>query len=304
MSLEEVLLSAQRLTIRFAGGVTALRAVDLEIPDSGITCLLGANGAGKTTLLESAAGLTTPTEGRLFVRGRAPGSIANRLSIGVMLQDGGLPGSARPRDFLRYIARLYPHPRDVDSLMEMVEIDPGLRTPIRRLSGGQARRVSWAAAMVGDPEALLLDEPTAGVDPIGRERLNDVLRGEGQRGVSMIIATHLLEDVDQLADRVVVLRRGRVVLSGTPQELRPRNTLLARSTRELDMASLLVALPAGSSCLRESSDTYRIDVPTGIDPAVMTTVASWCSQHSVMPDLTIADLASVLRAALRDGDET
>ncbi len=304
MSPAGALLQAQQLTVRFAGGVTALDGVDLEIPDSGITYLLGANGAGKTTLLESAAGLTSPTNGGLTVRGRAPGSPANRLSIGVMLQDGGLPGSARPRDFLRYVARLYPHPRDVDSLMEMVDIDPAARTPIRRLSGGQARRVAWAAAMVGDPEALLLDEPTAGVDPIARERLNDVLRGERHRGVSMIIATHLLEDVDQLADRVVVLRRGRVVLSGTPHELRPRNTLLARSARELDSASLLEALPVGSSCLREVAGTYRIDVPTGIDPAVMTTVASWCSQHSVMPDLAIADLTWALRTALRDGDGT
>jgi hypothetical protein len=211
-----------------------------------------------------------------------------------MLQDGGMPGSARPREFLDYVSRLYPKPRDVRSLLEAVEIAPDTRAPIRRLSGGQQRRISWAAAMVGNPRSLLLDEPTASIDPVGRERLYDVLRAERDQGVSMIVATHLIEDVESLADHIVVVRDGRVALTGTPDELRPRNTLIVRSTREMDATALLSALPSGSTCQRTGPDSYHVDVPTGIDPAVMATVSSWCGQHSVPPDLSVGDLRSVL----------
>jgi ABC-2 type transport system ATP-binding protein len=293
------LLEADGLTITYPGGVTALDGLDLEVPDSGITCLLGANGAGKTTLLESAAGLVKASSGSLRVRGADPGSPRNRLQVGVMLQDGGMPGSARPREFLDYVSRLYPKPREVRSVLDAVDIDPNTRAPIRRLSGGQQRRIAWAAAMVGNPRSLLLDEPTASIDPVGRERLYDVLRAERDQSVSMIVATHLIEDVESVADHIVVVRDGRVALTGTPDELRPRNTLIVRSTREMDATALLSALPSGSTCQRTGPDSYQVDVPTGIDPAVMATVSSWCGQHSVPPDLSVGDLRSVLWSALR-----
>lgn len=293
-------LRAERLTVRYPPRTLGLDGLDLVIPDSGITCLLGANGAGKTTLLECAAGIVRPASGQLHVNGLSPGSTYNRHNVGVMLQDGGLPGSARPREFLEYVARLYPRPRDVRALLARVDIDPDTRTPIRRLSGGQARRVAWAAAMVGAGRTLILDEPTAGVDPIGRERLYEVLREERDHGVCVIVSTHLVEDVEQLADFVAVLRRGRLALCGTPEELRPRTSLIVRAAREMDCAVLVSALPAGSSCTRTSSDSYEVVVPSGVDPAVLTTVASWCAQHSVAPDTSIADLRSVLWNALRD----
>ena len=294
-----LLLSSVDLEVRYRGGVSALRGVSLDVPGSGITCLVGANGAGKTTLLETAAGLVQPTSGQLRVLGRAPGCTANRAQLGVMLQDGGLPGSARPREFLEYVARLYPRPRDVSTLLQTVGIDAATRTPIRRLSGGEQRRVSWAAAMVGSPTALLLDEPTAGLDPIGRQEMHDVLRSHADEGVSMIVSTHLIEDVEALADFVVVLKKGAVALSGMVDELRPRTGALVRCSRQMDEAVLLAALPAGSTCRRLADMGYRVDVPSGIDPAVMATVASWCNQHSVMPDIAIADLQSVLWDAIR-----
>lgn len=302
------LLSAQQLTVRYPGGTTALHGLDLEVPATGITCLLGANGAGKTTLLEAAAGLRPLTHGRLRILDSDPGSDANRSRVGVMLQDGGLPGAARPRAFVSYVARMYPHPRDVDEVLRSVDVDPDTRTPIRRLSGGEQRRVSWAAAMVGDPTALLLDEPTAGVDPIGRERLQAILRTERNRDVSMIVATHLIEDVEAFADAVVVLCEGSLVLAGSVDEMRPRNTLIVRSPRSLDQRAVLAALPAGTSCRDIPSIgpaslaqdfSYLIQVPTGLEPAVLATVSSWCAQHSVPADITTADLTSVLWSALR-----
>ena len=299
-SADGALLDARRLSVRHAGGTLGLDDLDLVLPGSGIVCLLGANGAGKTTLLECAAGIVPAASGRLLVNGQPPGSPHLRNTVGVMLQDGGLPGAARPREFLEYVARLYPRPRDVRALLGRVGVDPDTRTPIRRLSGGQARRVAWAAAMVGNASTLILDEPTAGVDPVGRENFYDVLHEERDRGVAVIVSTHLVEDVEQLADFVAVLRHGRLALCGTPEELRPRTSLIVRSPREMDRDVLVAALPPGSSCIKTSRDSYEVSVPSGIDPSVLTTVASWCAQHSVVPDTSIADLRSVLWNALRD----
>lgn len=278
--------------------VTALAGLDLEIPGAQITCLLGANGAGKTTLLECASGLRRLTSGDLQVLGRAPGSPANRREMGVMLQDGGLPGSARPAEFLAYVARLYVHPRDVAEVMALVEIDDCARTPIRRLSGGQAKRVAWAAAMIGDPAAMILDEPTTALDPVGRTRMHEVLTAQRDAGASIVLSTHLIEDVAALADHVVVMRDGVVVLHGTPKDLRPRDRLDLRAPSHLDVAGLLGALPVGSTCTETTPGHYRVQVPGEIDPGTVATVTSWCAQHGVTPDVAIADLSSVLREAI------
>jgi len=278
--------------------VTALDAVDLEVPGAGITCVLGANGAGKTTLLETASGLRRLTSGDLAVLGRAPGAPANRQELGVMLQDGGLPGSARPAEFLAYIARLYPHPRNVAEVMASVEIDDCARTPIRRLSGGQAKRVAWAAAMIGNPSAMMLDEPTTALDPVGRARMHEVLDAQRTAGSAIVLSTHLIEDVSALADFVVVMRAGSVVLRGTPDELRPRDRIELRAPSHLDVDALLDALPIGSTCMEITPGLYRVQVPGDIDPGTVATLTSWCAQHGVPPEVSIADLGSVIRDAI------
>jgi len=289
---------AESATITYSRGAPAVDSIDLVIPASGITCLLGANGAGKTSLLEAATGLRPLTSGTLEVLGSAPGSPSNRTHIGVMLQDGGLPGSARPVDFLNYVSRLYSNPRDVAATMDLVDIADVARTPIRRLSGGQASRVAWAAAMLGNPRAMILDEPTSALDPVARSRMHEVLAAERERGAAMIVATHLIEDVARLADHLVVLHRGSVVVTGTPDELRPLNQLQLRAPAHLPLQGLVDALPAGSSCIEEQPGRYRVCVPQAIEPAVVATVTSWCAQHGVTPEVTIADLASVLYRAI------
>lgn len=291
------MLVARGLSVRYPGGIQALSDLNLEVPRGGITCLLGANGAGKTTLLETASGLTQPTSGSLTVLGSPAGSAANRLSVGVMVQDGGLPGSARPREFLDYLARLYPDPRNVREVLDMVDIDPSTRTPMRRMSGGQLRRIAWAAAMIGNPRALLLDEPTAGLDPLGREELYRVLRRECNNGVGMIVSTHVIEDVHNLADTIVVIRDGQLVLMGHPRDLRPNNRLIIRSDHSVDLAPVVHALPAGVTCTPASSGRYYLDIPGEIDAAVLATVSAWCAHNSATVD--IADLGSTLWDALR-----
>lgn len=296
------LISARGLSIVYPGPSVALDGVDLTIPGAGITCLLGANGAGKTSLLEAAAGLRNTTNGTLQVLGEPAGSADNRLRVGVMLQDGGLPGSARVIDFLRYVARLYPHPGNVEDIIDQVHIRKFTRSTIRRLSGGEAKRVAWAAALIGSPTALILDEPTAALDPVARASMHAGLRELAAAGVSMIIATHLLEDVEALADYIVVLRAGTVVAQGTPDELRPRNRVDVRAPAHLPTEPLVEALPPGTTCTEVSPGRYRVQTPTEVDPAVVSTVTSWCTQAGAAPDLTIADLGQALFEAI-DGAE-
>jgi len=297
---ESSLLQALDLVVRYPGRrpVVALDGLDLAVPAAGITCLLGANGAGKTTLLEAASGLRTGTSGQLTVLGEAPGSAANRSRLGVMLQDGGLPGSARPREFLEYVSRLYPRPRSVAEVIDLVDIADCASTPIRRLSGGQARRVAWAAAMIGNPAAVLLDEPTAALDPVGRSRLHEALAAERDRGTVMLVATHLVEDVAALADYVCVLREGRLALAGTPEELRPRGRIDLRAPAHLAFDGLLDALPAGSTIEESRPGHYIVRTPEDVDPAVVGTVTSWCAQHATAPDVAVADLGAALYEAI------
>lgn len=295
------LLHAHRASVAYPGGRIGLRDVTVRVPASGITCLLGANGAGKTTLLEAATGLRATTSGTIEVLGRAAGSKANRSRVGVMLQDGGIPGSARPVDFLTYVSRLYTDPLDVDDVLERAGITDVARTPIRRLSGGEARRVAWAAAMIGRPDALVLDEPTAGLDPVGRSRLHEQLRDQAQSGSPMVISTHLIEDIEALADYIVVLHDGSVALEGTLDDLRPRNRIDLRAPSHLETSSLLDALPRDSVCDEPSPGHYRLFVGGEIDPTVVATVTSWCIQHGGTPDLAIADVNSVLLEAIAHG---
>jgi len=297
---EPALLQAADVVVRYPGrpAVVALDGLNLDIPGSGITCLLGANGAGKTTLLEAASGLRPLTKGHLTVLGRDPGSVVNRSRLGVMLQDGGLPGSARPREFLEYVARLYPHPRGVAEMIELVDISDCARTPIRRLSGGQARRVAWAAAMIGNPAAVLLDEPTAALDPVARGRLHEVLIAERDRGTTMLVATHLVEDVAAMADYICVLRDGGLALAGTPDDLRPRRRLDLHAPAHLRLDGLLDALPAGSSIEESRPGRYTVRTPHDVDPAIVGTVTSWCAQHGAAPDVSVADLGAALHEAI------
>lgn len=297
---EPALLQAAGVVVRYPGRhpIVALDGLNLLVPGTGITCLLGANGAGKTTLLEAASGLRPLTQGQLTVLGEAPGSARNRSRLGVMLQDGGLPGSARPQEFLEYVARLYPHPRDVAEMIELVDIADCARTPIRRLSGGQARRVAWAAAMMPNPAAVLLDEPTAALDPVARGRLHDVLIAERDRGTTMLVATHLVEDVATLADYICVLRDGGLALAGTPDDLRPRRRLDLHAPAHLRINELLDALPAGSTIEESRPGRYTVRTSHDVDPAIVGTVTSWCAQHGAAPEVSVADLGAALHEAI------
>ncbi|MFP3579147.1 ABC transporter ATP-binding protein [Arthrobacter sp. SIMBA_036] len=186
-----------------------------------VTALLGANGAGKTTTLECAQGVQKRTGGSISLLGADPDSAGAELRsrVGVMLQDGGLPPSARPIPLLRHVAGMYQRPMDVDALVDRLGISQFSKTSVRRLSGGQKQRLALAAALVGNPEILFLDEPSAGLDPQSRQMVFDLIAELRDAGMGIVLTTHLMDDAERLADYVYIIDGGHNVAEGTVAEL-------------------------------------------------------------------------------------
>ncbi|AKT51981.1 ABC transporter ATP-binding protein [Arsenicicoccus sp. oral taxon 190] len=219
----------------------SVRAVDDLTWSAGlgqITAVLGPNGAGKTTTMEILEGLQRADAGEARVLGTDPwdAPAEHRARVGVMLQDGGLPNGARPVALLRHLASLYAAPLPVDDLVQRLGIDRFAGTTVRRLSGGQKQRVALAASLVGDPEVVFLDEPTAGLDPHARLDVYDLVREVRDRGVGVVVTTHSFEEAERLADHLVVISDGRVVGDGTPSSLcagRPLEDVYFELTRKV-----------------------------------------------------------------------
>ncbi|HCA86650.1 MAG TPA: ABC transporter, partial [Streptomyces sp.] len=247
----------------------------------------GPNGAGKTTTVEICEGYRRPDAGTVRVLGLDPvaDAAALRPRIGVMLQSGGVYPGARAEEMLRHTAKLHAHPVDVDLLIDRLGLGGCGRTAYRRLSGGQQQRLALAMTVVGRPELVFLDEPTAGLDPQARHATWDLVRELRADGVSTVLTTHFMDEAEQLADHVVIIDGGRVAAQGSPEELcrgGAENTLRFTGRPGLDLAALLTALPPGAAAAELTPGAYRI---TGnVDPQLLATVASWCAQHGVMPD--------------------
>jgi ABC-2 type transport system ATP-binding protein len=207
--------------VKTYAGSRAVDGLDLRADRGRITAILGPNGAGKTTTVEICAGLRTADSGRVRVLGLDPAvdSAGLKARVGFMLQDGGLPTGARALTLLGQVARFYATPHDVDLLAQRLGITSYGRTTVRRLSGGQRQRLSLALALVGRPELVFLDEPTAGLDPQSRLAVWDLVREARDAGTSIVLTTHAMDEAERLADRVAILAHGRMVASGTPFEL-------------------------------------------------------------------------------------
>lgn len=203
------------------GRTEALRGLDLSARRREVTAVLGPNGAGKTTAVEIATGLQRADSGTVRVLGVDPwrADADHRARVGVMLQDGGLPQSVRPLDLLRHLARFWEDPVDVGQLAARLGIQEFAGTPIRRLSGGQRQRVALAASLVGRPEVVFLDEPTAGLDPHARREVHAIIRETARAGTAVVVTTHSFEEAERLADRVVIVARGQVVADGSLAEV-------------------------------------------------------------------------------------
>jgi len=253
-----------------------------------VTAVLGPNGAGKTTTIECCEGLRRPDGGTVEVLGLDPlrGAVRLRPRVGVMLQDGGLPTGARAGDVLRHVAALHARPLDAGQLLDLLGLTAHARTTVRRLSGGQRQRLALAAAVIGRPELVFLDEPSAGLDPQARLAVWEVvdrLRGDG---VGVVLTTHLMDEAERLADHVIVMDGGHVVAAGSPVQLTGATdgTLTFSARPGLDLRGLIAALPDGMVASEPSAGQYLVEAPTGLDPAAIATVTSWCAEHGVMPE--------------------
>ncbi len=201
------------------GGRPVLDGLSLVAARGQLTGVLGPNGAGKTTLMRCCAGLVRPDRGEITVLGGVPGSPQVAARIGMMPQNTGAWSGIRPLELLRYLASLYAHPLDVDALADRLGLHPLARTTYRRLSGGQQQAVNLAGALVGRPELVFLDEPTAGMDPHARRATWELLEELRASGVSIVLTTHAMEEAAALSDRIHIVDRGRVAVSGTVEEL-------------------------------------------------------------------------------------
>ena len=269
------------------GPRTVLDGVSLTVAAGELVALLGPNGAGKTTTVEIIEGYRRADAGTASVLGMDPptGGPALRARVGLMLQGGGIDPRAQPRETLQQYGRFHEDPRDPDELLELVGLQAVARTRYRRLSGGERQRLGLALALVGRPEVVILDEPTAGMDPEARAATRTIVADLRDAGAAIILTSHDLTDVERLADRICVLDGGRIVASGTPAELRSAVTprLRFRLDRGIggdDLAGLeraLAAVRPGASVVPDGDGArYRLEGSTP-DAALVAALAAWCA---------------------------
>ena len=218
MSTPVAALVVDRLSVTL-GGHAVLDGLSLSAAAGQLTAVLGPNGAGKTTLIRCCTGLLPADTGTVTVLGQPAGSAATAARVGLMPQSTGAWSGIKAIELLHYLAGLYAHPHDVDTLVRRCGIAPFARTPYRRLSGGQQQAVNLAGALIGRPELVFLDEPTAGMDPHARRAtwtLFDELRAAG---VAIVLTTHAMDEAQALADQVYIVDAGRVTVAGTVGEL-------------------------------------------------------------------------------------
>jgi ABC-2 type transport system ATP-binding protein len=250
------------------GATEVLHGVDFEVSYGEVFCLLGPNGAGKTTTLEILEGFRTPTAGTVRVLGLNPAAEAVRLRerAGMVLQECGFPRQARVAELIDMWRSYYPDPRPLGDLLEVVELTEARNTQVRKLSVGQRRRLDFALALAGDPDLVFLDEPTTGFDPEARRRCWEAIENLRGLGKTILLTTHYLDEAEQLADRIAILRAGRIELAGTTQEVAARAGLATR---------ISFITP---SALRRG----QVTLPDGIDLAVRGSLSVCHTDHAAM----------------------
>ena len=285
--MRSLAVEAHGLVKRY-GALTAVDGLDLVARRGEVLALLGPNGAGKTTTVELCEGYRSPDAGSVRVLGRDPvrDGPSLRPRVGVMLQGGGAYPGVRAGEMLRLVAACAAWPLDVDWLQSVLGLDGVARLPYKRLSGGQQQRLALACALVGRPELVFLDEPTAGLDPQARRLVWDLVDALRADGVTVLLTTHLMEEAEALADRVVIIDNGRVIAAGTPTELTcggdEHHQLRFRARAGLDLRLLSAALPGHCRVEQVRPGDYLVD--GGIDPQVVATVMAWCAQQGVLAE--------------------
>jgi ABC-2 type transport system ATP-binding protein len=277
------------------GSRHVLEDVSFSVGRGELLALLGPNGAGKTTTVEVLEGYRRADAGTVRVLGLDPArdGRALRPRLGLMLQEGGIDNRTTAREVLHLYARFFQDPEDPDAMLAMVDLDRAATTRYRRLSGGEKQRLGLALALLGRPELLVLDEPTAGMDPAAKQATRERIAALRAAGTTILLTTHELGDVERLADHVAVLDRGRVVAYGTPAELTgagaPRVRFrLAASLAEPDRAALIAAIAAaaGDGAAVSPAGTGNHYELTGLaaapDPLLVAALAAWCAERGLL----------------------
>ena len=273
------------------GTVQALRGIDLSIAATGqIIGLLGPNGAGKTSFVEILEGLRTASSGTVSVLGMDPAhaSAALRARLGIQLQTTAFMQDLTVVETLRLYGALYPRSRAAGDVLERVDLLEKSRAMVRGLSGGQRQRLALAMAMLHDPDLYILDEPTSGLDPVARRQIHDILLSLKRDGKTVLLSSHYLDEIEALADRVIILAAGQIVADGSPLDLLARAA--GESTLWLDVT------PSPSGLRREGSGA--------IDPSQLVPQATFEGRDGLLfryrtadPTAAIVGLAVSLRAS-------
>lgn len=280
-------IEVSELVVRYSGRAV-VDGVSFSVDAGRLVALLGPNGAGKTSTLETLEGYRRPDAGSVRVLGLDPALDRERVvaRIGVMPQNGGVYPGMGGREALRLFASFYgTRALDPDELLERVGLGGVAGTPWRRLSGGEQQRLSLALALVGRPEVLFLDEPSAGMDPVARQATWDIVRSLRDDGAAVLLTTHYLEEASRLADDVVIVDHGRVVAHGSPAELMRAGAgeeLRFGAPPGLDVAALAAHLRAAVS--EATAGEYIVATPP--TPAAVASLTAWLAER----DLPLADL--------------
>jgi len=284
MSAATAAIEVAELEKRY-GATRAVNGVTLTVATGEVFGLLGPNGAGKTTTVEILEGYRRPDAGTARVLGFDPVRDGAQLRprIGVMLQEGGLAPGLRPLEALRLFASFYDRPDDPQRLLDLVGLGDAGRTLVRRLSGGQRQRLSLALALVGRPDVLFLDEPTAGMDPHARATTWGLVRELRDSGVTIMLTTHAMDEAEQLCDRVAIVDHGRVVASGTPRELTRgavSNEIRFSADAALPVDELARALGVEVGAVSETPSGDYV-VHADATPALVADLAIWLRDRDI-----------------------
>jgi ABC-2 type transport system ATP-binding protein len=269
------------------GQLRAVDGVSFSVEAGEVLALLGPNGAGKTTTVETLEGYRRPHTGHVRVLGLDPLTDHDALvrRAGVMLQSGGVYPGIRPLEVLELFASYYDDPEDPAFVLERVGLAHRSNTTWRRLSGGEQQRLSLALALIGKPEVAFLDEPTSGIDVAGRQVIRDLIEELRQTSVTVVVTTHDLEEAERVADRIVIIDRGKVVASGTPAELMRASEddeIRFGAPPHLDTAALGRALNAFVD--ETTAGEYKVALPP--TPSNIAALTAWLAEH----DLPLLDL--------------
>jgi ABC-2 type transport system ATP-binding protein len=274
---------------RAYGPIRAVDRISFRVHDGEIFALLGPNGAGKTTTVEILEGYRTRDAGTVRVLGADPatGGPAYRSRIGVVLQSAGFEEEFTVRELVRLQTRLYPKAYQPDELIELVGLADKRSSRVKGLSGGQRRRLDLALGLAGAPDLLFLDEPTTGFDPAARHHAWDLITSLRDRGTTILLTTHYLEEAQRLADRVAVMRDGRLVAAGTPDELRAGCDLPTVIDFDLPDGLTAADLPPLSAPPSVTRQQVRVASRTPVEDSWRLT--GWARGHGVcLHDFTVA----------------